>query len=199
MKRFMLAALLAALSLTSVAQSVSDADRKKMLDMLNQSMAKLKVLTGTLSETQVNFKPAEGRWSIKNNVDHLVIVEKKIWDIFTKALKEPGNGQESSISDEAFISMMSTREKNFKAPDYLQPSDSNYPDFDAALKDFTEKRNRTIFFASTTKEDLRGHFAKMGTATNLDACQWVMYAAAHCYRHIEQVEEIIAHKNFPDK
>lgn len=196
-----IASICALLLLTTLSsgQAITKEERKKSLDLLIESQAKLSRITKGLTEEQLSFKPADDRWSIKNNVDHLVNVENRVWDIVNKSLKVSGEGQKSEISDEEFIRRLSTREVNFKAPKILQPMDEKYATFGDALKAFAESRARTIDFMKSTQENLRGHFSQNPVYGNLDAYQWTLHVSAHAYRHIEQVEEILAHSNFPKK
>lgn len=179
-------------------QPLSDRERRQSLDMLRQSLDKLKQLTSGLSEAQLNYKPGEGRWSIKNNVDHLVKVEEVVWSIIQEALARPGEGRQVDISDEELIARLSTRTEKYTAPPTLKPMDSNYGSFEAAWADFKEKRQRTLSFVEKTEAPLRGHFAQNPVFGNMDVYQWTLHLSAHCYRHIEQVEDILADRHFPN-
>jgi uncharacterized damage-inducible protein DinB len=197
MKRSIFISACIFISVTGFPQTITTAERQKSADLLVKSLGKLKGITSSLNDSQLNFKPAEGRWSIKNNVDHLVNVEEIVWTILNRILKEPGDGQKSDISDDEFILKLSTREQNFKAPEILKPDYNKYASFKEALQSFEDKRNRTIEFVKTTRENLRGHFSKNPVFGNLDAYQWTLHVSAHAYRHIEQIEEIMRDSKFP--
>ncbi len=181
----------------SPAPELTKAERKKSIDLLEGSLNKLISLTKNLSDTQLTFRPMEGRWSILDNVDHLVNVENVVMKIIEKSLQESGEGQKSDISDDEFIKKMSTREQNFNAPGSLKPQENKYNSFEDALNAFRESRMRTIDFVKKTKDDLRSHFSTNPVFGNLDVYQWTLHPAAHCYRHVEQIEEIMAHPDFP--
>ena len=183
--------------LSSFGQSLTKEDRKKSLQLLNESFEKLQKLTKSLSEEQANYKPAKDRWSIKNNVDHLAKVEEIVWSIIQKSLQTPEEEQQTDIGDDEFIAKLSTREKKYTAPEVLKPEESKYESFIEALEDFQVKRYRTIKFLKKTKKNLRKHFAMNPVFGNLDTYQWTLHASAHCLRHIEQIEEILANEGFP--
>ena len=174
-------------------------DRKKSLKLLKESLNELIALTADLTYSQVYFRPAEGRWTIMDNIDHLIKVEDITWGIIVKSLEKPDEGQASSITDDDFIRQMSTREQNFNAPKMLLPETSGYASVKEALEVLKEKRNRTIKFVKTTDADLRKHFSPNPVFGLLDTYQWTLHPATHCLRHIEQIEEILAHDDFPAK
>ncbi len=176
-----------------------EAEKKKSLDLLSGSMKKLHKLANGLSELQVRFKPAEDRWSIQNNVEHLIKVEDIVWDIIQEALKRSGEGLQSDISDEDLLATLSTRKEKYTAPSVLTSEEYMYKNIKEALKVLDSKRARTIDFLKTTEADLRSHFSKNPVFGNLDLYQWTLFASAHCLRHIEQVEEIMADDHFPKK
>lgn len=178
-------------------QQISKSERKKSMDLLKESLDQVQQLTKRLSKNQYNFKPAANRWSILNNIDHLIKVEEIVWDIIQKSLKSSGQGQQSDINDEEFIAKLSTRHVNYSAPSVLKPEESKYQDMEEAMKAFKRVRVRTIKFVKKSKADLRHHFAPNPVFGNLDTYQWTLHAAAHSIRHIEQIEEILAHENFP--
>lgn len=179
--------------------SLSEEERKKSIELLQGSMDKLVELTKELSPGQLNFRPSENRWSIMDNINHLIKVEDVVWNIITTSLAESGEGQKSDIPDEEFIKKMSTREQNFNAPARLQPKEEDYHSYREAIEAFQKARQRTIEFVKKTDKDLRGHFAQNPVFGNLDTFQWTLHPSTHCYRHIEQVEEILKHPNFPSR
>lgn len=178
-------------------QTISEEERTKSIKLLQGSLDKLTELTENLNEEQLNFRPADNRWSIIDNINHLIKVEGVVWSIIENTLKEPGDGQKSDISDDDFIRKMSTREKSFNAPAKLQPSEDDFTDYRSAMAEFKKVRKRTIDFVKKNDEDLRGHFSPNPVFGNLDTYQWTLHPSTHCYRHIEQIEEIIADSNFP--
>ena len=174
-----------------------DVEREKSIALLVQSLEKLQNLTNGLSEEQLNFQPAAGRWSIKNNVEHLVKVEELVWDIMQKSLDSTEDGLQSDITDEELLAKLINREKKYTAPEVLQPVGIEYASFKEAIRDFKWKRYRTIGFVKSTTVDLRKHFAKNPVFGQMDTYQWTLHVAAHCLRHIEQIEEVLSDQHYP--
>lgn len=185
----------------AVAQpTISKEERKISIQYLENTMLRLKKLTKELSEAQLNYKSAPDRWSIRDNIEHLINVEGVVWEIIHKTLQSESvaNGK-SDITDEAISAKLAIRSETtprFKAPESLQPS-GKYKDFQETFAAFVNEREKTIQFVKKTKEDLRHHFSSNPVLGNLDTYQWTLFISAHTVRHTLQVEEILADVNFP--
>lgn len=175
------------------------ADKKESMELLEASLDRIKKMTSQFSKEQIRFQPAADRWSIINNVDHLIKVEDVVWDIIQEALERPPANLHPDVSDEALMSALSTRHQRLSAPEALRPNGSGSASFEEAISTLSFKRKRTIDFLMTTREDLRAHFSKNPVFGQMDVLQWTLFLSAHCFRHIEQMEEIIAHEKFPKK
>ena len=180
-----------------VAQTITEEERMRSLSLLISSSKKLRELTANLSDEQLKFKPAENRWSIQDNTDHLVSSEKLVWNLIAQSLEIQSADQNSDFTDDEFVQMLSTRgDRKFNAPEKLRPSGNEAIPFKELIKDFDVGRMRTIEFIGTTNQDLRSHFQRSPIGA-LDTYQWTLQIGAHTLRHIEQIEEIKANKNFP--
>jgi hypothetical protein len=51
-------------------------------------------------------------------------------------------------------------------------------------------------YASTTQEDLRAHYVERQGS---DAYQWFLLISTHEQRHILQIRELKAHRDFPKR
>ena len=61
----------------------------------------------------------------------------------------------------------------------------------SATEAFREKRNIIIRFVQTTEFPLRDRVATHPALGDIDGCQWIVFLAAHCERHIRQLEEAV--------
>jgi hypothetical protein len=86
------------------------------------------------------------------------------------------------------------RTEKFTAPEPLRPAGLAPRD---ALRAFHERRAATIAFARMSQRDLRGHAADHPLFKNADGFQWLLLAAAHVERHVQQIREIKAASGFP--
>jgi hypothetical protein len=65
------------------------------------------------------------------------------------------------------------------------------------IDQFKQHRDRTIAYIASTPDELRNHILKHPVFGDLDAYQWLLFLAAHCERHILQLNEVKADANFP--
>ncbi len=199
MKRIILIVTLLTTCSTLEAQTISPEERTKSLNLLLNSQYRLNRVISDLSEEQVHFRPADNRWSIYENIEHLVKAENLVLSIIDQCLQISGEGQQRDMADDEFIELLSTRgEKRFTAPEKLQPVIRNEATFSETMVAFNAVRSRSLSFIDTSQQDLRHHFSKSPIG-NLDAYQWTLQIAAHTLRHLEQIEEIIKSDGFPSK
>jgi len=184
---------------TASAQSVTPADRAKLLNHLDSTRKALLDATSGLSEAQWNFKPAPDRWSVAEVAEHLALAEPFLYNLITgQVMKAPAptDRKESAAEIDALIlTVIPDRTNKAQAPGPLVPTGRWSPA--DTLKNFQESRATTVKFAKETP-DLREH-AILSQIFNkqVDAYQWLLFISAHCERHIAQIKEVKADPNFP--
>jgi len=181
------------------AQSVTPADRTKLLNHLESTRKALFDSTSGLSDAQWNFKAAPDRWSVAEVSEHIALSEGFLYNLITgQVMKAPApiDRKESAAEIDALIlTAIPDRTNKAQAPGPLVPTGRWSPA--DTLKNFQESRATTVKFAKETP-DLREH-AILSAIFNkqVDAYQWVLFISAHCERHIAQIKEVKADSNFP--
>ncbi|MCB0279077.1 MAG: DinB family protein [Calditrichaeota bacterium] len=166
---------------------------------LEKSLKTVETSVQSLGRNQYEFRPAEGRWSIKDNVEHLLKVEHTVQDLVFNFLKEKVRSDfKSDKTDDEIIKIISVRQKNFNAPPQLQPK-NEYKTLSEALLAYKEERQKTINLLQNTKTTLRQISGNNPVLGVIDGYQWFIFASAHTERHMEQINEIMNHQNFPKK
>ena len=158
----------------------------------------LQVLEG-LSEEQLNFKPTEESWSIAECVEHLAIAENAFEGFLKKTLAEgniPSLKDSLVFKDEQLMGALTDRSKKFKTAEPFEPS-GKFGSHAETVEAFVAKRNEHIEYIKTTEDDLRNHFNQDLPFGTVDGFQVIIFAAGHAERHILQMEEIMAHADFP--
>lgn len=154
-----------------------------------------------LSEAQLQFSPGEGKWSISQCLEHIILSEKMLFEMAKKELAKPAQPERKSevkVTDDNLITMMTDRSQKFQAPKELQPA-GKYKDATSAINDFTIARQPVLtYIQGANLEDLRNHVSEYPTGI-VDGYQNLLFIAAHCARHIKQIEEVKANPNFPKK
>jgi uncharacterized damage-inducible protein DinB len=177
---------------------MTPAERELALQNLAESRERLLRVASGLSRDQLHFRPAPGRWTVAECLEHIVTVETRLIDrIHTTLEKGPDSSRRSALEgqDAALVALTIGRVQRFAAPEILVPT-GRLPD-EQLLPEFEAARQRSRDFAASTQADLRSHFFKHPIFGDLDLYQWLLMVAAHCDRHRVQSEEVIASEGFP--
>ena len=146
-----------------------------------------------LSPAQLDYKPAPNAWSVREVVDHLVVVGTVYWDDLQIALKSPAAARRnfSTDADILWYGIDRTNRETAIPPELPK---GRARDIEAALKAFRSDHARLTNFIRTTDQDLRGRIVER---QQCDAYQWALLISTHEQRHILQIREIKAHPGFP--
>jgi hypothetical protein len=175
-------------------------ERQLVLDQLAASQARLLELVDGLTADQWTFRPAVGRWSIGECVEHVMRVEDRVLGIIAKKLAEstpePEKRDPAHAKDAVVAQGVPDRTTRREAPEPVLPT-GQWPDPAELLAEFRKTRQRTAEFAATTQSDLRSYFHPHGGFGDLDCYQWLLVLSLHGSRHAQQIEEIRAASGFP--
>jgi hypothetical protein len=196
--------LLALLVLTGLAgrpsfETISGAERRLLTHHLKETKINLVKSVKGLSEMQLNYKPAPGKWSIQECVQHLAISENELWKMAAGVIRQPTNWEKRSkikMTDEQLLAVFADRSQKFQAAEAFLPQKSSGKTTHEALDEFKQSRNKLIKFARSTTDDLRNHVNVTPSGAS-DAYQLILMIAAHTQRHTLQIEEVKKDKGFP--
>jgi hypothetical protein len=175
---------------------MTSTEREFALNQLDQSRERLLRAVHGLSSPQLLFRPEPGRWSIAENIEHLVVVEKFLVGAIEKLLLEPPDiSKRPSLEDAQVIAKVGTVVDRVQAPPRALPT-SRWPT-EELLREFQTARRRTCDFVSAADGDLRHHFIPHFVFGDLDCYQWFLLIGAHCHRHTTQSEAVKASPAFP--
>jgi hypothetical protein len=198
---YLLLVLLVATGLagTITSTSITNKERKYATGLMKDTKADLIKSAKGLSETQLNFRAAPDRWSVKECVFHIALAEKNLWDLVETSLKQPANPEKRSeikMTDEQLVKMMEDRSFKVKTSEPFEPKNATWKTIDEALDYFKDLRGEHIKYIKNTTEDLRNHVVKMPFGS-LDCYQVCLMMASHSNRHTQQLNEVKADANFP--
>ena len=179
---------------------MDELERALVVEQLRGSREKLLGLVGGLTTEQWAYRPAEGRWSINECLEHVTRVESRVLGIIVSKVAEgaPEPAKpEVRGKDEAVGKAVLDRSNARQAPEPARPT-GMWTD-SQVLEEFGKTRQRTIDFASTTDSDLRSYFNPHMALGELDCYQWLLVLSLHGSRHAQQIEEIKASAGFPRK
>jgi hypothetical protein len=181
----------------SFGQTLTQADREKAEQYLQQTRDGVAEATKGLSDAQMKFKPAPDRWSVAETLEHIVLVEDSLLQNVTdKVMKGPAGAADRDTAkiDAMVLAMIPDRSHKAQAPPPVIPTDRWTPA--DALDHFLKIRAKTIAFLDSTP-DLRAHASDSPIGQQLDGYEWLLFIAAHSQRHTKQMLEVKADPNFP--
>jgi hypothetical protein len=170
---------------------ITEAERAFAIKQLDQSRTRLLRLLQGLSPDRLMHRQDTERWSIGENVEHVVVVEKRLLGAIDKLLQEPPDlSKQCALCDAEVVWLIGNVVDPIKAPDRVLPN-LRWP-AEALLQEFETARRQTRDFASTTAGDLRQHFIPHPVFGDFDCYQWLLAIGAHCNRHCAQSETVRA-------
>src|SRR5262249_5841896 len=154
---------------------ISPEERKRLTEYLADTRERLLRSTRGLTPEQLDYKPAPGRWSVAENLEHLTIAEGRVLPRIEEALKgsaDPGKRSAWEGRDDELVQAIENRTPRAQAPDVVQPRGQwrNQELF----RQLQAVRQRTLEFAATTNAGLRHNFYPHPFFGELDCYQWLM-------------------------
>lgn len=186
---------------TTTTGPVTEAERTYAVDTLTSTQALLHQAVAGLSSTQLTYKSNEGRWSVAECVEHIVLVERGIFRAIQGGMTlpaEPEKRAEIRVSDIDVIKAVRSRTITIVAPTPFVPT-GRYGDTEATLRVFDQQRTAVIDYLQDLTGDLRTHYFAHMVMGTLDAYQAFLLIASHGERHRKQIEEVKATPGFPQE
>jgi len=175
-------------------------ERELVIDKLTSSETLILSLVKDLTPAQWNFHEGPNRWSIAENIEHLVLFEHFITEAINKslqALPEPDKKHAAPAKEPHVLAIAATRDSaKLIAREAVRPS-GRWPDPAVMVAEFRKVRAQTIAFAETTECHLRDHFFPHISLGDLDCYQWLVLLGQHTYRHALQIEEVKSAPAYP--
>ena len=180
------------------AESLTKAERERLVNHLQKTRQFLLDEVAGLSEAQANFKPAEDRWSIAECAEHITLSEDFLRGAVGQAMQAPAapeRKEELKGKEDQVLQFVTDRSQKFQAPEPLRPT-GRWDSLEATIEVFKASRKKTLDYAHSTPEDLRSHIVAFPTG-DMDAYQFLLFLSGHTERHTLQIQEVKAHSDFP--
>jgi uncharacterized damage-inducible protein DinB len=179
-------------------QTLTQADREKGEQYLEQTRDGVVAAVKGLSDAQMKFKPGPDRWSVAEVLEHIAVSEDFLFqNITNNIMKAPAGAPDRDTAkiDAFVLSAIPDRSHKAQAPEPLRPTARWTPE--ETLDHFLQSRARTIAFLQSTP-DLRAHVVNSPPLNQpMDAYDWLLFISAHSERHTKQILEVKADANFP--
>nr|WP_299175149.1 DinB family protein [uncultured Allomuricauda sp.] len=175
-------------------------DKTLALDLLHRTWEELEKTVSSLQDTDLNYTPKSGGWSVMNNLEHLTLVEPVLIMEIKKIID--GNALDTnkdlSSEDGLIITQITDRTRKVDTPKPFKPMQKNkHKSKDDFLQEIKSTRMDLIALLENTEADLRHLFGPYPYG-EADAYQQFIIAAAHSYRHVMQIQEVLNELK-PDK
>jgi len=193
----LLLCVLLVLGSVAFGQTLTQADREKGLQYLQQTRDGVTAAVKGLSEAQLKFKPGPDRWSVAEVLEHITLVEDSIFQNVTeKVMKAPAGAPDRDTAkiDALILAALPDRSNKRQAPPQFVPT-GRWTE-EETLDHFLKSRAKTIQFLESTP-DLRAHVVDSPLGQPMDAYEWLLFMAGHSERHTKQILEVKADPNFP--
>jgi hypothetical protein len=174
-------------------------ERQLVLDQLASSEARLLDLVAGLTHQQWSFREAPERWSIAENIEHVILLENFITQTIAKVLEGPAEPEKKSLAagkESLVLGVANSRNVKIKAREAARPV-GRWPDPAELTSELRKTRARTVAFAAQSQADHRNHFFPHVAFGDLDCYQWLIVLGQHGFRHALQIEEIKADAKYP--
>jgi uncharacterized damage-inducible protein DinB len=169
---------------------------ESVIRRLQETAAELADELTAVTDTQWNWQPAAGSWTVQQNVEHLILVEHGVLRLIRAAMLAPPAERGAPLTDdEVWTRLTRPNGRTAEAPERVRPS-GRFPGRAEAMAEFTRLRQETIAYAATTADPLRQRWVRM-PAGELDGVQALLMLAAHCRRHLGQIRALRGLPAFP--
>ena len=154
---------------------------------------KLKETVAALTEEQLDARPDGEKWSVKQIVEHVAMVNDGVVRICSKLLsKAEAAGHAAtgfSISSEFLEKAMGSADAKLEAPEIVRPGAAPLADslakLDAATETLKVLREKFEKFDGTDPKFPHPYFG------DLSAQEWFVLSGAHEGRHLRQIRHIV--------
>lgn len=168
---------------------------------LDAARRRLERSVARLSPAQESYKPAPGRWSVAELVEHIAASEERIVGLFTQMLARAEAENLRRAEGAAFPAVSLARfaersREKFEAPAPLRPR---------GAAPVSESLGR-LAASSAAIRSLRTRFEEYDCAPlryphpafgPLDLYEWLAFVSAHEHRHVTQIEALKETPGFP--
>lgn len=156
---------------------------------------KLKALVAGITDAQAEVLPDGEKWTVKEFVEHIAIVDEGMMKICGKLLsasKEAGKASDGSakFSEEIAQKMAGARDAKFEAPDRVRPTGTKTIAESIAKMDETREKFEELkpLFESVECSEAKFPHPAFGDMT---AHEWLALRGGHEARHIKQIVGIL--------
>jgi len=188
---------------TSADYRLTQSERERAALYLEQTRNEIVGALRNVTESQWNFKPGSGGWSIAEIVEHVIAVQQLVLGPVRQKLEAAPAGPvhaDCRLIDDIVIYQIPSRLAKFPSP--LQPPgglrvSEAVDQLKASYAQLRERLDKTEDLRSRSIESPPLKAISKGVYQLMDGYQWILAAAAHTERHTKQILEVLADPGLP--
>jgi hypothetical protein len=162
---------------------------KRSLNRLDSIRQKLLRTVSQIAPERYSQRPAEGEWSVAENVHHLCLVEQRVIKELESAIARPPQ-RVGFLRRLIPTSIITVRLIRVKASKSMTPLDA--PARDLAIENLAQTRNNLKALCATHGVDrLRNLIFKHPVLGEIDGVATVSFVGYHEQRHYKQIREVL--------
>jgi uncharacterized damage-inducible protein DinB len=165
-------------------------ETSEIMQALHDSRAEFHAATEGVSEEQAKTKPAPGRWSVLDCVEHVAVVEGHFLRWIENPLAEPAPPVDHE-KEANLMAGVAGRATRAQAPDLVLPT-GRFATLAEALAQFDAVRARNLAFAQQQGAGVYALSATHPFFGPINGAETLVLMAAHCRRHAAQIREVRA-------
>jgi hypothetical protein len=163
-------------------------DRELILKLLADSREAFCAATAGVSNEQAKIRPAPGRWSVLDCVEHVAFVEDSLFTRITTQLV-PVTPSSDRSREAVVLRVAPDRTRKFEAPEQARPK-GRFASLEDAFDHFKKSRARTIAHFEQCDLDLRAFTLLHAVVGPTTAQEFAIIIALHPARHAAQIREV---------
>jgi len=139
-----------------------------------------------LTDEEINKKPAGDQWSIRQIMEHLILME----DGITKTVAAQLTSEDKNTTSDKPIELTINREKKVQAPDFAVPG-NDYVTLNVLKQKLAYTHAQLNQLAEhADDEELAARSYPHPIFGELNLKQWLPFVGYHEKRHIDQIKEV---------
>lgn len=199
MKKLFIASVFLCWILTADGQPLTNDERTLVIEMLEANSKRFLADIENISDTQWIYKPTPDTWSVAEVSEHITLSDGLLLSIAQRSLKSPADSIKAKAllgKEQAVIDKLKDRTYKAQAPESLKPL-HKFSTRHELIEAFKQTREETANYVKTTNDSLKDHVVPHPLFGDLTAYQWLVMIPAHANRHVDQLDEVKALKDFP--
>jgi hypothetical protein len=162
--------------------------KAEMLTDLKSGRSVLLEAAGGFTEELASRRPAPGKWSALECVEHVAATEKYLF-VQIEAAHAADSPMVNERREAAIVARGTDRSNPFPAPEMVQPK-GRFATLAEAMACFSAARDRTIIYVDSSSCDLRAMLTTHPLIGTVNCHEMLLIMAVHPRRHAKQIEEI---------